>query len=172
MVCKSNIHSPQIGIKCNQFYSRMDSHIAYTHQLKRCRRCTNQFSLDYLQEIRKTQLVQNRPVPSQQLENTHVKKKRRKLEATSTITSNELSNTVTHIVTMFRRSSIHFEICQTFPVEINSSEIRMRWIFANCNTFRISFVVLIIQGCGYVMTVLNHILYFQGFEYMPEMLLW
>ena len=69
------------------------------HIRKRCRRCTNQFSLDYLQGIRKTQLVQNRPVPSQQLENTHVKKKRRKLEATSTITSNELSNTVTHIVT-------------------------------------------------------------------------
>ena len=35
LVFKSGMHPPQICIKCNRFYLRIDSHIEYTQQLKR-----------------------------------------------------------------------------------------------------------------------------------------
>ena len=99
LICKSPKHSPQICIKCNRFYLRIDSHIEYTHQLKRNsnefkhaiskrRRHTQQFGLNYLAEIQKTELVQNEPVLTQELENINVKSKKiiSTIKSTSTIT--------------------------------------------------------------------------------------
>ena len=99
LICKSPKHSPQICIKCNRFYLRIDSHIEYTHQLKRNsnefkhaiskrHRHTQQFGLNYLAEIQKTELVQNEPVLTQELENINVKSKKiiSTIKSTSTIT--------------------------------------------------------------------------------------
>ena len=98
LVCKSNLHVLKICIKCHQFYSRTDSHLEYTHQLKRnstefkhalskCQRHTHQFNLACLQEIQKTNLVENELVPSQELLNfTDKTNNRKKLKETSTIT--------------------------------------------------------------------------------------
>lgn len=100
MVCKSGMHPPQICIKCNRFYLRIDSHIEYTHQLKRnsnefkhaiskSHRRTQQFVLDYLTEIQKTELVQNEPVLTQELQKINVKSKKR-------ISTKKSTSTITH----------------------------------------------------------------------------
>ena len=91
LVLKGNMDSPQICIKWIKSYSRIDSHIEKMHQLKwnsndtnqtilKSRRYTHQFTVNYLEEIWKIQLVENEPVLSQQLENINLKKKRKEKE--------------------------------------------------------------------------------------------